>query len=67
MYKYKLPRAVRTEGSAGMKVFFFKAVLADRGAPAASAGPFMWLKRSELERHLKPAYMRKVEQFSLGL
>lgn len=67
VYKYKLPRAVRTEGSAGMKVFFFKAVLADRGAPAASAGPFMWLKRSELERHLKPAYMRKVEQFSLGL
>lgn len=68
MYKYKLPRAVRTEGSAGIKVFFFKAVLADRRAPAAaSATPFMWLKRSELEHYLKPAYMRKVEQFSLGL
>lgn len=67
VYKYKLPKAIRTEGSAGIKVFFFKAVLADRRAPAATAGPFMWLKRSELERYLKPAYMRKVEQFSLGL
>lgn len=67
MYKYKPPRAVRTEGSAGIKVFFFKAVLADRQAPSLSAAPYMWLKRSELERYLKPAYMRKVEQFSLGL
>lgn len=67
VYRYKLPRAVRTEGSAGIKVFFFKAVLADRRAPSLSAAPYMWLKRSELERYLKPAYMRKVEQFSLGL
>lgn len=68
VYKYKLPRGVRTEGSAGIKVFFFKAVLAERRGPwLAAAAPYMWLKRSELERYLKPAYMRKVEQFSLGL
>lgn len=67
VYKYKLPRAVRTEGSAGIKVFFFKAVLADRRATSLTVAPYMWLKISELERYLKPAYMRKVEQFSLGL
>lgn len=67
VYKYKLPRAVRSEASEGFKVFFFKAVLAERGAPPLTAAPYMWLKKSELERYLKPAYLRKVEQFSLGL
>lgn len=67
VYKYKLPRAIRTESSVGIKVFFFKAVLADRRAPSVTAAPFMWLKKSELERYLKPAYMKKVEQFCFGL
>lgn len=66
VYKYKLPKAIRSERSLGVKVFFFKAVLSDRQAPAATGAPFMWLRKSELERYLKPAYMKKVERFVLG-
>lgn len=66
VYKYKLPKAIRSERSLGVKVFFFKAILSDRRAPAATGAPFMWLRNSELERYLKPAYMKKVERFVLG-
>lgn len=67
VYKYKLPKAVRTDSLVGTKVFFFKAILSDRGPPAATSAPFVWVKKGELERYLKPAYMRKVERFILGL
>lgn len=67
VYKYKLPKAVRTESSTGCKVFFFKAIVADDGQPKAPAGPFLWLKKSELQRYLKPAYRMKVERFILAL
>ncbi|KAK5873566.1 hypothetical protein PBY51_018600 [Eleginops maclovinus] len=67
VYKYKLPKAARTESSVGTKVFFFKAVLADAGPPAAPDSPLMWVTKSELQHHLKPAYMMKVERFLLGL
>lgn len=67
VYKYKLPRAVRTESSVGTKVFFFKAFLSDKGPPAAADAPFLWLKKSELQSYLKPAYMMKVERFVLDL
>uniref|UniRef100_A0A3P9I8D5 Large ribosomal subunit protein mL46 n=1 Tax=Oryzias latipes TaxID=8090 RepID=A0A3P9I8D5_ORYLA len=67
VYKYKLPKAVRTESSTGRKVFFFKAIVADDGQPKAPAGPFLWLKKSELQQYLKPAYRMKVERFILAL
>lgn len=63
VYKYKLPKAARTENSAGVKVFFFKAVLSHADPPAAPKAPFLWVKKSELQRYLKPAYMMKVERF----
>ncbi|KAM4744973.1 large ribosomal subunit protein mL46 isoform 2-T2 [Anableps anableps] len=67
VYKYKLPKAARTESSVGTKVFFFKAVLAD-GAPGnAPNTPLLWVKKSELEKYLKPAYMMKVDRFILSL
>ncbi|XP_026149713.1 large ribosomal subunit protein mL46 isoform X2 [Mastacembelus armatus] len=67
VYKYKLPKAVRTESCVGTKVFFFKAVLSDRGPPAAPNSSFLWLKKSELQRYLKPAYMMKIDRFFLDL
>ncbi|XP_073320754.1 large ribosomal subunit protein mL46 isoform X2 [Pagrus major] len=67
VYKYKLPKAARTESSVGIKVFFFKAVLSDSGPPAAQNPSLLWLKKSELQRYLKPAYMMKVERFILEL
>ncbi|KAM7423667.1 hypothetical protein PAMA_000158 [Pampus argenteus] len=68
VYKYKLPKALRTEGgSIGTKVFFFKAFLSDSGRSAAPNASFMWLRKSELQRYLKPAYSMKVESFILDL
>ena len=67
VYKYKLPKAARTESHAGTKVFFFKAILSGRGPAAASNAPLLWLKKGELERYLKPAYLKKVERFLLGM
>uniref|UniRef100_G3PPJ5 Large ribosomal subunit protein mL46 n=1 Tax=Gasterosteus aculeatus aculeatus TaxID=481459 RepID=G3PPJ5_GASAC len=67
VYKYKLPKAARTESAVGTKVFFFKAILSDGGAPAAPSASLLWAKKSELQRYLKPAYMMKVERFVLAL
>ncbi|XP_019935357.1 large ribosomal subunit protein mL46 isoform X1 [Paralichthys olivaceus] len=67
VYKYKLPKAARTDSSEGTKVFFFKAVLSDIAPATAINPPIMWLKKSELQRYLKPAYMMKVERFILDL
>ncbi|XP_040892994.1 39S ribosomal protein L46, mitochondrial isoform X2 [Toxotes jaculatrix] len=67
VYKYKLPRAARTESSVGTKVFFFKAIVSDSGPPAALNSHFVWLKKSELQSYLKPAYMMKVDRFILDL
>ncbi|XP_037553535.1 39S ribosomal protein L46, mitochondrial [Nematolebias whitei] len=67
VYKYKLPRAARTESSFGRKVFFFKAILTDR-PPSKEPNPaLLWVKKSELEQYLKPAYMMKVNPFILNL
>ncbi|XP_070689316.1 large ribosomal subunit protein mL46 isoform X2 [Pempheris klunzingeri] len=67
VYKYKLPKAARTESLVGAKVFFFKAILLDSGAPAAPNASLLWLKKSELQRYLKPVYTMKVERFLLDL
>ncbi|KAE8297391.1 39S ribosomal protein L46, mitochondrial [Larimichthys crocea] len=63
VYKYKLPKAIRTESSVGTKVFFFKAILSDSSRPAAPTSPFLWVTKGELQRYLKPAYMAKVDRF----
>ncbi|XP_041644775.1 39S ribosomal protein L46, mitochondrial isoform X2 [Cheilinus undulatus] len=63
VYKYKLPKAARTESNVGTKVFFFKAILSDGGPPAAPNASLLWVKKDELQRYLKPAYMMKVEHF----
>lgn len=67
VYKYKLPKGVRTESSVGTKVFFFKAILSDSSPSAAPNSGIVWLKKSELQRYLKPAYMMKVESVFLDL
>ncbi|XP_058485111.1 39S ribosomal protein L46, mitochondrial isoform X1 [Solea solea] len=65
VYKYKLPKAARTDSLVGTKVFFFKAVLSSMSPSTASNAPLMWLKKSELQRFVKPAYTMKVERFIL--
>ncbi|XP_038148798.1 39S ribosomal protein L46, mitochondrial isoform X2 [Cyprinodon tularosa] len=67
VYKYKLPKATRTESSIGIKVFFFKAILADSAPGKAPNSALLWLKKSELQKYLKPAYMMKVDRFVLSL
>jgi len=69
VYKYKVPRAMRTETFVGAKVFFFKAVLSDGAglSPSSETPPFMWVKKSELQDYLKPAYLEKVNRFVLNL
>lgn len=66
VYKYKLPKALRTDTSLGTKVFFFKAILSDSPSTPENSD-VIWLKKSELPRYLKPAYMMKVEPFVLDL
>ncbi|KAM9408598.1 large ribosomal subunit protein mL46 isoform 2-T2 [Pholidichthys leucotaenia] len=67
VYKYKLPKAIRTESCVGTKVFFFKAILTDSPPPKPEKALFLWLKKNELEKYLKPAYMLKVGNFILDL
>lgn len=67
VYKYKLPKAARTESLIGTKVFFFKAILADNAPPKAPNAPLLWVKKRELQRYLKPAYLMKVDRFILEL
>ncbi|XP_054627031.1 39S ribosomal protein L46, mitochondrial [Dunckerocampus dactyliophorus] len=66
VYKYKLPKAARTDSSVGVKVFFFKAVLPDGAVLSPPNAALMWLRKKELQRFLKPAYSMKVERFLLG-
>ncbi|XP_020797315.1 39S ribosomal protein L46, mitochondrial [Boleophthalmus pectinirostris] len=67
VYSYKLPKPLRTESSLGTKVFFFKAILSDSGPSAPPNSALLWLKKSELQGYLKPAYLMKVERFILDL
>ncbi|XP_013871019.1 large ribosomal subunit protein mL46 [Austrofundulus limnaeus] len=67
VYKYKLPRAARTESLVGSKVFFFKAILEDRTLAKDPNAALLWLKKSELQQYLKPAYMTKVDPFIISL
>ncbi|XP_003226597.2 large ribosomal subunit protein mL46 [Anolis carolinensis] len=68
VYKYKFPRAVRTEGNVGAKVFFFKAFLQDSHLPLdKEKRDYVWVSKGELADYLKPEYHSQVTRFFVDL
>ncbi|KAF7241595.1 39S ribosomal protein L46, mitochondrial [Varanus komodoensis] len=66
-YKYKLPRAARTEGTIGVKVFFFKALLKSNRLPLLRDKDYVWVSKGELGDYLKPEYHSQVARFLMDL
>ncbi|NWX82352.1 RM46 protein, partial [Nothoprocta pentlandii] len=65
-YKYKFPRAIRTEDNMGAKVFFFKAFLQSNDLSQAELKEdFLWVTKDELGDYLKSEYLKKVNRFLL--
>ncbi|CAJ0940799.1 unnamed protein product [Ranitomeya imitator] len=63
-YKYKFPKALRSEDKMGAKVFFFKALLKNKSAPTnKKKGDYVWVSKDELKDYLKPAYLSEVYKF----
>uniref|UniRef100_A0A8C8R6U4 Large ribosomal subunit protein mL46 n=1 Tax=Pelusios castaneus TaxID=367368 RepID=A0A8C8R6U4_9SAUR len=61
LYKYKFPRALRTEDSVGVKIFFFKALLQSGDLPKAERrGEYVWVSKGEMGDYLKPEYLKKM-------
>ncbi|XP_064014168.1 large ribosomal subunit protein mL46 [Pogoniulus pusillus] len=68
IYKYKFPRAIRTEDNVGAKVFFFKAFLQSSDLSQAELKEdYLWVAKDELGGYLKSEYLKKVNQFLLDL
>ncbi|NXF57802.1 RM46 protein, partial [Ciccaba nigrolineata] len=66
IYKYKFPRAIRTEDNVGAKVFFFKAVLQSSDLSQAELKEdYLWVTKDELGDYLKSEYLKKVNRFLL--
>ncbi|NWS66985.1 RM46 protein, partial [Crotophaga sulcirostris] len=66
IYKYKFPRAIRTEDNVGAKVFFFKAFLQSNDLSQAELnGDYLWVTKDELGDYLKSEYLKKVNRFLL--
>ncbi|NXN91846.1 RM46 protein, partial [Rhinopomastus cyanomelas] len=66
IYKYKFPRAVRTEDNVGAKVFFFKAFLQSSDLSQAQLKEdYLWVTKGELGDYLKSEYLKKVNRFLL--
>ncbi|XP_053898086.1 39S ribosomal protein L46, mitochondrial [Malaclemys terrapin pileata] len=64
LYKYKFPRAFRTEGSVGAKIFFFKAFLQSGDLlQAERREDYVWVSKGELGDYLKPDYLKQVNRF----
>ncbi|KAJ7396864.1 39S ribosomal protein L46, mitochondrial [Pitangus sulphuratus] len=68
IYKYKFPRAIRTEDNVGAKVFFFKAFLESNDFTQTELkADYLWVTKNELGDYLKPEYLKKVNRFLLDL
>ncbi|KFQ36057.1 hypothetical protein N331_06273, partial [Merops nubicus] len=68
IYKYKFPRAIRTEDNVGAKVFFFKAFLQSSDLSQAELKEdYLWVTKDELGEYLKSEYLKKVNRFLLDL
>ncbi|XP_035410728.1 39S ribosomal protein L46, mitochondrial [Cygnus atratus] len=68
IYKYKFPRAIRTEDNVGAKVFFYKAFLQSSDLSQAELKKdYLWVTKDELGAYLKPEYLKKVNRFLLDL
>lgn len=68
IYKYKFPRAIRTENNVGAKVFFFKAFLQSSDLSQAELkADYLWVTKKELGDYLKSEYLKKVNRFLLDL
>ncbi|KAL1774373.1 39S ribosomal protein L46, mitochondrial [Sigmodon hispidus] len=67
-YKFKLPKAIRTESDIGVKVFFFKAVLLTGDLPqAGKKARHVWVSKEELGDYLQPKYLAQVRRFLLDI
>ncbi|XP_055479229.1 39S ribosomal protein L46, mitochondrial [Psammomys obesus] len=67
-YKFKLPKAIRTESDLGVKVFFFKALLLKGDfMQAGKKGLHVWASKDELGDYLQPKYLAQVRRFLLDL
>ncbi|KAL7980133.1 hypothetical protein Chor_001401 [Crotalus horridus] len=67
-YKFKFPKAIRSETNPGGKVFFFKAFL--EGSPQLSSKEtvdYLWVSKGELGDYLKPAYHSQVSRFLVDI
>ncbi|XP_006970102.1 large ribosomal subunit protein mL46 [Peromyscus maniculatus bairdii] len=65
-YKFKLPKAVRTESDIGVKIFFFKALLLTGDFPqAGKKARHVWASKEELGDYLQPRYLAQVRRFLL--
>ncbi|KFU94467.1 hypothetical protein M959_09755, partial [Chaetura pelagica] len=68
IYKYKFPKAIRTEHNVGAKVFFFKAFLQSSDwSQAELKKDYLWVTKDELGDYLKSEYLKKVNRFLLDL
>ncbi|KFP83036.1 PREDICTED: 39S ribosomal protein L46, mitochondrial, partial [Apaloderma vittatum] len=68
IYKYKFPKAIRTENNVGAKVFFFKAFLQSSGLSQVKLKEdYLWVTKDELGDYLKSEYLKKVNRFLLDL
>ncbi|NXA06178.1 RM46 protein, partial [Sapayoa aenigma] len=66
IYKYKFPRAIRTEDNVGAKVFFFKAFLQSSDlSQTQPKADYLWVTKNELGDYLKLEYLKKVNRFLL--
>ncbi|XP_042732025.1 39S ribosomal protein L46, mitochondrial, partial [Lagopus leucura] len=68
IYKYKFPRAIRTEDNVGAKVFFYKAFLQSSDLSQAELKKdYLWVTKDELGDYLKSEYLKKINRFLLDL
>lgn len=68
VYKYKFPKAARTEDGVGAKVFFFKAFLQGDHLPLTKEKvDYVWASKGELADYLKPEYHSQVTRFLVEL